>query len=215
MGVPDQRELRLLKSAARAICAAGTCPTPWLGSAYDCPELFSAYFRVQPDHGNGALMPPGASDGWVPLPERWVFHVRRVITRRAHEGGLAWFPVPDPRGYDGIGLALMDKTDVAREFWMWTDDSEERLARVVRLGYRRYVVELHGADGCAVLEHPDRTTDEHHIAGDEQDVLGHSTLSPARTLSSSVVAESCARMWLDHARVHDGFELGRWESGGT
>ncbi len=160
-------------------------------------------------------MLPGASDGWVPLPEGWVFHDRRVVTRRAHDDGLAWFPVPDPRGYDGIGLALLDKTDVAREFWMWTDESEERLARVVRLGYRRYVVELHGADGCSVLEHPDRPTDEHRVASDEQDVLGHPAISPARILTSSVMAESSARMWIDHGRLHDGYVLGRWESGGS
>lgn len=186
------------------------CLTPSLGSTCDSPVHYSVHLRVRLDRGTGALMLPGASDGWVPLPEGWVFHDRRVITRRAHEDGLAWFPVPDPRGYDGIGLALLDKTDVAREFWMWTDDSEDRVARVVRLGYRRYVVELHGADGCAVLEHPDRPTDEHHIAGDEEDVLGHSTVSLARILWSSVMAESSARMWLDHARVHDGYVLGSW-----
>ncbi|GAA3033483.1 hypothetical protein JOE64_000658 [Microbacterium dextranolyticum] len=160
-------------------------------------------------------MLPGASDGWVPLPEGWVIHDRRVITRRALEDVFAWFPIPDPRGYAGIGLALLDKTDVAREFWMWTDASEERVARIVRLGYRRYVVELHGTNGCAVLEYPDRPTEEHRVASEEQDVLGHPMVSPARTFSSSVMAESCARMWLDHGRVHDGFELGRWETGGT
>lgn len=108
---------------------------------------------------------------------------------------------------------MMDKTDFAREFWMWTDESEERAARVIRLGYRRYVVELHGTGGGAVVEYPDRPTGEHRVADDEQDVLGHPAVSPARTFSSSVMAESCARMWLDHGRVHDGYVLGRWDDG--
>lgn len=155
---------------------------------------------------------PDEPDGWFPLPAGWVFRDRRVVTRRAHDNALAWFPVPDPSGYMGIGLALMSKTDVAREYWLWTDDSGERTARVVRLGYRRYVVELHGAGGCAVVEHPDLATDEHLVAGDEQDVLGHPAVSPARTLTSSVMAESCARMWIDHGRIHDGYVVGRWEA---
>lgn len=160
-------------------------------------------------------MLPGESDGWVPLPEGWVFRDRRVITRRAHDDVLAWFPVPDPSGYVGIAMFLTDKTDTPREFWMWTDESEERAARIIRLGYRRYVVELHGAAGCAVVEYPDRPTADGRVAGDEHDVLGHPAVSLARTLSSSVMAESCARMWLDHGRVHDGFKLGRWGSLGT
>ena len=151
--------------------------------------------------------------GWFPMPAGWVFRDRRAITRRAHDNALSWFPVPDPSGYVGIGMALMDKTDVAREFWMWTDDSEERVARVVRLGYRRYVVELHGVDGCFILEHPARSTDDHQVPDDEREVLGHPAVSSARTFSSTVIAESCARMWLDHARVHDGYVLGRWEDG--
>lgn len=158
-------------------------------------------------------MLPGESDGWVPLPEGWVFRDRRVITRRAHDDVLFWFPVPDPSGYVGIATFMMDKTDFAREFWMWTDESEERAARVIRLGYRRYVVELHGTGGGAVVEYPDRPTGEHRVADDEQDVLGHPAVSPARTFSSSVMAESCARMWLDHGRVHDGYVLGRWGDG--
>lgn len=156
------------------------------------------------------MTPPEEPVGWFPLPDGWTFRDRRVITRRAHDDGLAWFPVPDPRGYAGIGLALMEKTDVAREFWLWTDNSEERSARVVRLGYRRYVVELHGADGCFVLENPARSTDEHQVSASKRDVLHHPAVSMARTFSSSVMAESCASMWLDHARVHDGYELGRW-----
>lgn len=153
-------------------------------------------------------------DGWFPLPADWVFRERRVITRRAYDDVLAWFPVPDPSGYAGIGMALMDKVDGAREFWMWTDDSGPRTARVIRLGYRRHVVELYGEDGCAVIEDPRRYGDEYRVADDERDVLGHPVVSSARTLSSSVMTESCARMWIDHGRVHDGYVLGRWENGG-
>lgn len=156
---------------------------------------------------------PEEPEGWFPLPAGWVFRERRVVTRRAHDDAWAWFPVPDPSGYMGIGMALMSKTDVPREYWLWADDSDERTARVVRLGYRRYVVELHGADGCAVVEHPDRPTDEHRVAADEQDVLGHPAVSVARTLTSSVMAESCARIWIDHGHVHDGYVLGHWSGG--
>lgn len=156
------------------------------------------------------MIPPDEPVGWFPLPAGWTFRDRRVITRRAHDDRLTWFAVPDPSGYAGIGMALMEKTDVAREFWLWTDDSEERSARVVRLGYRRYVVELIGADGCFVVEDPARSTDEHRVTCRERNVLHHPAVSPARTFSSSVMAESCARMWLDHGRVHDGYKLGRW-----
>ncbi|GLJ80853.1 hypothetical protein GCM10017586_25360 [Microbacterium imperiale] len=155
-------------------------------------------------------MPPDARNGWIPLPPGWVYRAPRVVTRGAHDDGFAWFPVPDPNGYDGIGLALMDKIEGAREFWMWTDDSEERAARVVRLGYRRYVVELHGTDGCFVVEEVARTKDEQVVTDEERDVLGQTAVSPARTLTSSVVAESCARMWINHGLVHDGYVLGRW-----
>ncbi len=156
------------------------------------------------------MIPPDEPVGWFPLPAGWTFRDRRVITRRAHDDRLAWFPVPDPSGYAGIGMALMEKTNVAREFWLWTDDSEERSARVVRLGYRRYVVELLGADGCFVVEDTARSTGEHRVTCRERDVLHHPAVSPARTFSSSVIAESCARVWLDHGRVHDGYSLGRW-----
>lgn len=145
------------------------------------------------------------------MPDGWVFRDRRVITRRADDDAIAWFPIPDPSGYVGIGMALMEKTDVAREFWMWTDDSGERTARVIRLAYRRYVVELHGANGCAVVEDPARPVDEHPVTDDERDVLGHPAVSPAITFSSPITAESCARMWLDHGLVHDGYILGRWK----
>lgn len=160
------------------------------------------------------VMRPEEPVGWFPVPAEWVFRDRRVVTRRAHEDVFAWFPVPDPSGYVGIGLALLDKTDVAREFWMWTDDSEERAVRIVRLGYRRYVVEIHGVDGCFVIEDPARAADERPLGDDETDVLGRPAASPAQTFLSSVMVESCARMWLDHGRVHDGFELGRWQSEG-
>ncbi|MBN9213511.1 MULTISPECIES: hypothetical protein [unclassified Microbacterium] len=156
------------------------------------------------------VMLPEDPDGWFPMPEGWAFRERRVITRRAHDESLAWFPVPDPSGYMGIGLALMNKTDVAREFWMWTDESGDRVARVVKLGHRQYVVELHGVDGCAVIEDPMRFGEERWVADDERDVLGHPAVSPAKVLSSSVMAESCARMWLDHGIVDDRYVLGRW-----
>lgn len=159
--------------------------------------------------GNVAVTLPGESDGWEPLPAGWVTPDCWVITRRAHDDALAWFPIPDPSGYLGIAMFLKDKNDVAREFWMWTDASGERTARIVRLGYRRYVVELHGADGCFVLEDSTRPAAEHQVPNDERDVLGHSAVSPARTFSSSTMAESCARMWLNHGRVHDGYDLGR------
>lgn len=150
-------------------------------------------------------------DGWIPMPPAWVHHDRRVVTRRAFDDTLAWFPIPDPNGYLGIGLALMDKTDAtAREFWIWTDESGDRAARVVRLGYRRYVVELHSADTCAVVEDPRRSSAEHPLPDYERDVLGHGAVSAARTFSSSVTAESCASMWLNHGLVHDGYVLGRW-----
>jgi len=149
-------------------------------------------------------------DGWFPLPPSWGRPDRRVVTRSAHDDTVAWFPVPDPNGYAGIGLALVDKSDGAREFWMWTDDSDDRMARVIRLGYRRYVVELHGADICAVVEDPRRAGSEHRVTDDERDVLGHRTVTPAQVLTSSVVAESCARMWLDHGLLHEGYVLGPW-----
>lgn len=57
---------------------------------------------------------------------------------------------------------------------------------------------------------PARSTDEHRVTCRERNVLHHPAVSPARTFSSSVMAESCARMWLDHGRVHDGYKLGRW-----
>lgn len=155
-------------------------------------------------------MPPEEPSRWIPLPAGWVFPDRRVVTRRAHDDAFTWFTVPDASGCAGIGAALRDKTGAAREFWMWTDDSRERTARVVRLGYRKYVVELHGADGCGVVEDPTRAGAEHPVTDDERDVLGHPAVSPARILPSSVVTESCARLWLDHGLVHDGYVRGRW-----
>lgn len=152
----------------------------------------------------------GVADGWIAMPPGWVHHARRVITRNALEEALYWFPIPDPNGYAGIGLALMDKTPGAREYWIWTDESGDRTARIVRLGYRRYVVELHAEDVFAVIEDPRRDAREQHVTAEERDVLGHNAVSPARTLSSSVVAESCASVWINHGYVHDGMRLGRW-----
>lgn len=156
---------------------------------------------------------PGDPGGWIPLPAGWVFREPRVVTRLAQDDALVWFPIPDASGYAGIGMALRNEIDGAREFWLWTDDSCERTARVIRLGYRRYVVELHSEDGCAVVEDPTRSGVGCWVSDDERDVLGHPTVSPARTLSSWVVAESCARMWVGHGRVHDGYVLGRWGGG--
>ncbi|WP_336630987.1 MULTISPECIES: hypothetical protein [unclassified Microbacterium] len=111
-------------------------------------------------------------------------------------------------------MALMEKLDGAREFWMWTDESEDRTVRIIRLGHRRDVVELHSVNGCAVIEDPTRFGDERLVADEERDVLGHPTISPARTLSSWVMTESCARMWLNHRRVHDRYVLGMWACDG-
>lgn len=156
---------------------------------------------------------PEEPDGWIPLPDGWVFRERRVITRRVHDDALAWFPVPDPSGYAGIGLALADNASGLREFWMWTDESEDRTARIIRLGYRRYVVELCGEAGCGVVENPMLSGDESRVTDEEHEVLRHPAVSPARTLSSWAITESCARMWLDHGRVHDGYIVGRWNRG--
>ena len=144
------------------------------------------------------------------MPPGWVWHERRVVTRRAYEDTWAWFPIPDPNGYAGIGLDLMSKAPGAREFWIWTDESGERTARIVRLGYRRYVVELHGENGCGVVEDPRRFGSDYSVPEDERDVLGHEAVSPAKILAASVVAESCASMWLNHGELHDGFALSRW-----
>lgn len=157
-----------------------------------------------------SLRDGGVSDGWFPLPPDWVHHDRRVLTRNAHQETLYWFPIPDPSGFAGIGLALMDKAPGSREFWMWTDESSDRTARVVRLGHRRYVVELHSQDNVAVAEDPRRDTNALPLGPEERDVLGHEAVSPARLFSSAVLAESCARLWLDHGRVHDGLSLGQW-----
>ena len=124
----------------------------------------------------------GASDGWFPLPEGWVYRVRRVVTRGAFDESFSWFPVPDPNGYAGIGLALLDKAPGAREYWMWTDESADRTTRIVRLGYRRYVLELRDRDHVSVVEDPRLGTDMLNLSPDERDVLGHSQVSSVLSL---------------------------------
>ncbi len=153
----------------------------------------------------------GASDGWFPLPEGWVYRVRRVVTRGAFEESFSWFPVPDPNGYAGIGLALLDKAPGAREYWMWTDESADRTTRIVRLGYRRYVLELRDRDHVSVVEDPRLGTDMLNLSPDERDVLGHSQVSSVRVLCSAVLTESCAGVWLNHGKVHDNLRLGLWD----
>lgn len=151
-----------------------------------------------------------ASDGWVPLPPGWVYHERRVVARGAFEATLHWFPIPDPNGYAGVGLALMDKASGAHEYWIWTDESADRTARIVRLGYRRYVVELRRRDHVSVAEDPQRDTEPINLTPAERDVVGRDVVSAARVLSSAVLAESCVSIWLNHGRVHDGLRLGLW-----
>ncbi len=146
-----------------------------------------------------------ASDGWIPMPPGWTFTFTKVVMRNAQSSTLTWFPIPDPNGYVGIGLALMSKTGPACEFWIWTDDSADRTARVVRLGYRRYVVELHGEDVFAVVEDPTGDACEQITTTEEREVLGRTAVSLAQTFSSSVAVESCVRLWLNHGRLHDGF----------
>lgn len=151
-------------------------------------------------------------DGWIPLPAGFVFRERRVITRKAFDETLAWFPLPDPSGYAGIGMSLMDENAGPREHWMWTDESGDRTARIVRLGYRRNVVELHGENTLAVLEHTREEVREHVLTPQERDVLGHDTVLSTQIISFAVLAESCANMWIGHGSVHDGFSLSPWKS---
>lgn len=151
-----------------------------------------------------------APEGWIPLPAGTVIAQPRVVTRAALEETLAWFPLPDPSGYAGVGKSLRNKTAGPREQWMWTDESEDRIARLVRLGYRRNVVELHGNTMLAVLEHSRAEPHEHVLTAHEQDVLGRDAVLSTQIIPSAVVAESCARLWVNHGRVHDGFSLGRY-----
>lgn len=79
-----------------------------------------------------------------------MYRERRVVTRGAFEESFSWFPVPNANGYAGIGLALLDKAPGAREYWMWTDESADRTTRIVRLGCRRYVLELRDLVGSVI-----------------------------------------------------------------
>lgn len=147
---------------------------------------------------------------WTPLPPGYIYHERRVITRAAYADTYAWFPVPDPNGYAGIGLALMSKIGGPREFWVWTDESAKRTARVVRLGYRRYVVELNSACARAIVENPKIGGTEDRVTDAERDVLGRTAVSSAHLFTSSVIAESCVSLWLNHELVHDGYVRQPW-----
>lgn len=150
-------------------------------------------------------------EGWIPLPSGFVFHERRVVTRAAFDETLAWFPLPDPSGYAGIGMSLMDKMAGPREHWMWTDESGDRVARIIRLGYQRIVVELHGEDVLAVLEHTRQEARAKVLTPQEQDVLGRDTVLSTQIIPSGVIAESCASMWIGHGSVHNGFSLAQWK----
>ncbi|WP_292679935.1 hypothetical protein [Microbacterium sp. SCN 69-37] len=149
-----------------------------------------------------------APEGWTPMPPDQVWYERRVVTRRAADDTWAWFRTPDPSGYAGIGLALMDKAAGVREFWIWTDESDDRTARIVRLGYRRYVVELCAAGFRAAVEDPRRAGRALPVTDEEGKLLGRDAISPERIFSSSITAESCASMWLNHGLLHDRYALG-------
>lgn len=149
----------------------------------------------------------GAADGWVPLPPGTVLNTTRAITRRAHEETWAWFPIPDPNGYAGVALFLRGEGSAVREFWLWNEASEDRAVRIVRLGSRRFVVELRDSETNGILVDPARITIATPVSDEERDVLGHDAVSPAQTFSSPFLAESCARVWLNHGQVHDGCVL--------
>ncbi|MFL0565925.1 hypothetical protein ACH0CG_09195 [Microbacterium sp. 179-I 1D1 NHS] len=106
----------------------------------------------------------------------------------------------------------MDENAGLCEHWMWTDKSGDRTARIVRLGYRRNVVELHGENTLAVLEHTREEVREHVLTSQERDVLGHDTVLSTHIILFAVLAESSANMWISHGSVHDGFSLSPWKS---
>lgn len=106
-------------------------------------------------------------------------------------------------------MSLMDKKAGPREHWMWTDQSGDRMARIIRLGYRRIVVELHCEHMLAVVEHTRDEAREYVLPPEERDVLGRDAVLSTQVISFAVLAESCASMWINYGSVHDGFSLGR------
>jgi len=87
---------------------------------------------------------------------------------------------------------------------MWMDTSQARVARIIRFGPQRHVVELRDKDSVGILEHPETDDVEQYVTPAEQDVLGHPVLAPSQIVIGSVTAEYYARIWLDSGRCARG-----------
>src|SRR5690606_20470967 len=105
---------------------------------------------------------------------------------------------------------LQKRLAAPSEFWLWADETPVRSARVIRLGYRRYVVELHDGDRSAVVASVGEEPVAYDLNGQEADVLGRETVLSSQLFAGPVMAEACAKVWIRGGRVYPGTFAPGW-----
>lgn len=163
------------------------------------------------DADDGSEFPAG---GWFPVEPRFPSDFdrerpMRALKRTAGSRDLTWVDLPH-YGNGHIAVLHLAGAKVPISITLWMDDSADRIARVVRFGPQRHLVELGDACGIRVLEDPAADQLARPVSSDEQDVLEHSAASPAQIILASLTAESHARIWLERAELPHGLQLRPW-----
>lgn len=152
--------------------------------------------------------------GWFPLEPRspadvYSERLMRAVQRTAGSEELVWIDLPHyQNGHIAVSHLAGAKVPISVTLWM--DDPADRMARIVRLGPQRHLLELRDADGIGVLENPTADQVARLVSAEERDVIEHDAISPAQIIIAALLAETHARIWLERAELPGGLRLRPW-----
>lgn len=150
-------------------------------------------------------------DSWLPVDPALHPHLFREYPMRAVKriAGSDESMLLDLPNYMASHMALFHLigANTPLTITMWMDTSQARVARIIRFGPQRHVVELRDKDSVGILEHPETDDVEQYVTPAEQDVLGHPVLASSQIVIGSVTASTTHASGSTAARCAKGSAL--------